>query len=211
MISELRETQKQSDLDQYHQQQQQQLNSSRIYSSPPDSPSYTPTPGLLNYELIDACADVFFIHLYPTMPVLDREQLQHIANEISSSLEAYCLCSALCAFILIQPGVPTPTNTGHEMITNPRMGQALMDEAMRVRKGLDFIESPTLESIITSFFLHGCGFGLNKHNTAWNHLREATGQAHSLGMQDEQTYLFGDVRINSQRRRLFWLLFATER
>ncbi len=143
------------------------------------------------------------------MPILDREQLQQIATEISTSLEAYCLSSAFCAFILIQPGIPT--NNSPELVTNPRMGQALMEEAMRVRKGLDFIENPTLESIVTSFFLYGCAFGLNKHNTAWNHLREATGQAHNLGMQDEQTYLFGDVRINTQKRMLFWLLFATER
>ena len=213
MISELRETQKQSDLAQY--QHQQHVNGGHAYGSPPGSPSYAPTPGLLSVELRKSCVEFFIAHMHPTMPILDREQLQHVVSEMCNSSEAYCLIVALCAFMLIQPGIPG--NANHvidqptESITSTRMGQALMDEAMRVRRGLDFIESPTVHSIITSFFLFGCGFGLNKHNTAWNHLREATGQAHSLGMQDEQTYLFGDLGENLHRRRLFWLLFVTER
>ena len=149
------------------------------------------------------------------MPILHREQLQQIISDSAGSLEAYCLITALCAFMLIQPGIVAKVNHALDQpadsVTNPRMGQALMDEAMRVRKGVDYIENPTVDSVIISFFLFGCGVGLSKHNTAWSHLREATGQAHSLGMQDEQTYLYGNVGENSRKRRLFWLLFVTER
>ena len=213
MISELRETQQHTDAAQNP--QPQQVNGSHTYGSPPESPSYTPTPGLLTHEVIESCAECFIAHMHPTMPILYREQLQQAVSEMCSSLEAYCLITALCAFILIQPGIPAKVShvldQPAEFITNPRMGQALMDETIRVRKSLDFIENPTVDSVITSFFLFGCGFGLNRHNTAWNHLREATGQAHSLGLQDEQTYLFGDAGENSQRRKVFWLLFVTER
>lgn len=86
-----------------------------------------------------------------------------------------------------------------------------MEEAVRLRKLIDYVESPSVTTVITSFFLFGCCFGLSKHNTAWFHLREATALAQLLGMQDQGTYMAGDSVDNSIRRRLFWLLFVTER
>lgn len=208
MISELRETRKESG---HVKQRQQQVDN----GNPPTSPAYAPTPGLLTPELMESCVDVFFTHMYPMMPILDPDQLQGIMAESSSSLEAYCLISAFCAFMLIQPGVAVKVihvvDQPTESVTDPHMGQALMDEATRVRKGLDYVENPTMKSVITSFFLFRCGFGLTRHNTSWNHLREATAQALNLSMQDAQTYLFGDAVENSRKRRLFWLLFVTER
>lgn len=213
MISELRETQKQSD--NVQQPQHHEINGNRGYASPPRSPTYAPTPGLLTQELIESCVDFFFTHMYPMMPILDHDQLQQIISESVGSLEAYCLISALCALMLIQPGIAAKVNNvgerPMEFVTHPQMGQALMNEATRVRKGFDYVETPTMESVITSFFLFGCGFGLTRHNTAWHHLREATGQALNLSMQDEHTYSFGDVAESSRKRRLFWLLFVTER
>ena len=207
VISELRETQKQSDL-------AQSQNEDAGYSSPPGSPRYAPTPGLLTPELINACAEFFFVHMYPTMPVLQRDQFQNILGIMGQSVEAYCLVTALCAFMLIQPGIASHVQTTDEptsSIINPKMGAALMDETVRIRKGYDYVENPTVHTVITSFFLFGSCFGLNKHNAGWFHLREATALAQILGMQDENTYLFGDLVENSRKRRLFWLLFVTER
>ena len=87
----------------------------------------------------------------------------------------------------------------------------LLDEAIRVRKGYDYIESPSIWSVITSFFFFGAHFCLDKHNTAWFHLREATTLAQIMGMQDENHYSQGDLIETSRRRRLYWLLFITER
>ena len=117
--------------------------------------------------------------------------------------------------MLIQPGTASKVGPALEepagSITNPRMGSAIWDEAVRVRKGYDYVENPTVNSVMTSFFLFGCCFGLSKHNAGSHYLREATGLAHSLGMQDEQSYVLGDLLENSRKRRLFWLLFVTER
>ena len=153
--------------------------------------------------------------MYPTMPILYRDQIQQTVADMNHSVDAYCLITAFCAFMLIQPGIVL--ETGHVVeeptssITNPKMGNALMEESVRMRKSLDYIESPTVNTIITSFFLFGCCFGLNKHNTGWLHLREATALAQILGMQDENTYSFDNVIETSRKRRLFWLLFVTER
>lgn len=214
MISELRETQKHLDHVQ-ERQQQHDVNDNRIYGSPPGSPTYAPTPGLLTHELVESCVDFFFTHMYAMMPILSHEKLQQIVRDSYGSMEAYCLTSALCAYMLIQPGIASKANQvadrSTESITSPQMGQALMDEAIRVRKGFDYVENPSVVSVITSFFLFGCGFGLIRHNTASNALREATGQALTLSMHDEQTYSIGDLVENSRKRRLFWLLFVTER
>ena len=149
------------------------------------------------------------------MPILYRDQIRQCAAEMGQSVEAYCLITAFCAFMLIQPGIVL--RTSHVLdeptssITNPKMGNVLMEESVRMRKDYDYVETPTVNTIITSFFLFGCCFGLNKHNTAWFHLREATALAQLLGMQDENTYMFDNVMETSRRRRVFWLLFVTER
>lgn len=211
VISELRETQKHTDL-----AYMMQDGSWSFHGSPPLSPTnYARASGLLSQDLIDGCTDFFFTHMYPTVPILDKGQVRHAVSDMSHSLEAYCLITSFLAFMLIQTGIVL--KTGRVMdepagsVTNPKMGNVLMEEAIRIRKGCEYIENPTVNTVITSFFLFGCCFGLNKHNTAWFQLREATALAQILGMQDENTYMFDDVVETSRKRRVFWLLFVTER
>ena len=149
------------------------------------------------------------------MPILDIKQVRSTMAEASQSIEAYCLLCSLAAFMMIQPGnEQKPASNSSRSVsptTNPALGVSLMEEAVRLRKLIDYVESPSVTTVITSFFLFGCCFGLSKHNTAWFHLREATALAQLLGMQDQGTYMAGDSVDNSIRRRLFWLLFVTER
>ena len=205
VISELRETQKQSDL----------AHEGKSHGSPPTSPTYARASNLLTDELIDGCTEFFFVHIYPTMPILYREQLRQTVAERGHSIEAYCLVTSLCAFMLIQPGIILKNNPILDIpatsITSPKLGSLLMEEAVRVRKGYDYIENPSVNTCITSFFLFGSCFGLNRHNNGWCHLREATALAQILGMQEESTYALGDIVETSRKRRLFWLLFVTER
>lgn len=165
--------------------------------------------------MIEVCIDFFFEHMYPTMPILHRARLQQMALGIDSSVEDYCLITSLCAFMMIQPGVKAPEGFGTRedsgATINLTTGTTLLDEVLRLRKGYEYIETPAGATVITSFFLFGCYFGLDKHNTAWFYLREATTLAQLLGMQDESNYMTGDPIECSRRRRLFWLLYVTER
>lgn len=208
VISELKETQKQTDLVQTSQ-------SCRSSGSPPSSPTFGRASNLLTNELVESCTEFFFLHMYPTMPVLYREQLGQAVAEMGHSVEAYCLITSLCAFMLIQPGIMLKISpildAAPGSFTNPKLGSILMDEAVRVRKCYDYVENPSVTTCITSFFLFGCCFGLHKHNNGWLHLRDATALAQILGMQDESTYAFDDITETSRKRRLFWLLFVTER
>ncbi len=198
VISELREAQRQSELAVKVERRLNGIDDGLPASS-------VMVMGLLSAEMVNACIEYFFASLYPTMPILHRESLQQAAMDIEGSLDNYCLFSSLCAFTLIQPGKKGPE------IDAVISGTTLLEETLRVRKSYNYVEHTTLATVTTSFFLFGCYFGLNKHNTAWFHLREATTLAHILEMQHEHTYQGGDKLESSRRRRLYWLLFVTER
>ncbi|KAL8825088.1 MAG: hypothetical protein Q9170_007933 [Blastenia crenularia] len=210
VISELRlrEGQKKAE----HRRQESMYN----YSSLTSSPSSPTLSGFLTRDLIEGCTDFYFAHMYPTMPILHNEQIFRLIAEMDSSVEAYCMLCSFCAFMLIQPGIESKAgyamkNLKGSISNNTSLGRILLEGALRRRKRYDYIESPSVNAVITSFFVFGCFFGLDKHNTAWFHLREATTLAQTIGMQDEKTYIGGDLAESTRMRRLFWLLFVTER
>lgn len=131
------------------------------------------------------------------------------------SAESFCLIASLCAYMLIQPNLQLPASIAAkadaEVAYSFNMGKDLLAETLEVRKTCNYVENPTLASVTTSFFLFGCHFCLEKHNTAWFHLREATTLALFLGMHQEDLYNGRDGVEDMLRRRLFWLLFVTER
>lgn len=175
---------------------------------------WAPTPGLLTTDVVEACIAFFFENMYPTMPILHRGRLQQQRQEMEKSLETYCLIASLCAFMLIQPGMKIVGVEGSDEDVaqdGTPSGRALVDEVLRVRKGYNYVDSPSVPSVITSFFLFGSYFCLDKHGTAWFYMREATTLAEMLGMGDESTYHTGEEIDCIRKRRLFWLLFLTER
>jgi hypothetical protein len=215
VISELREQNRQSVISSKAHARLLGLNAAHGLSSPPPcAPSLAPTPGLLTQELVAACVDFFFANMYPTLPILHRGKLEAQARFADRDLDTYCLLTSLCAFMMIQPGMPVPGDPlGLDSMpgANVMSGTMLMEETIRCRKGYDHLEAPTLGSLTTSYFLFGCYFGLDIHTKAWFHLREATTLACILGMNKEETYMTYDVIDSSRRRRLYWLLFVTER
>jgi hypothetical protein len=207
VISELRETQRATSLSAKVQSRLSGIN------SPPCIPSLQPNPGLLSSELAKESIEFFFANMYPIMPILNRQRLEQQALYQDQSLDTYCLLTSLCAFMLLQPGMVMPG--GDPLFEHPgasiTSSALLMEEAIRVRKGYDYTESPSLNTLCTSYFLYGCYYALEMHDKAWFHLREATTLAHMIGMTQEEKYLQFDNVDSSRRRRLYWLLFVTER
>ena len=207
VISELRETQRQTQL--AGQRQAFDLDDDSV------SPACFRRPGLLSMEMITACVEYFFTKLYPTQPILHRQKVGETIGLMDTSIEAYCLVVSLCAYMMIQPNMVLPSGAfdGLEIPpqSNVQVGHILTQELLRVRRSYDFIESPSAWTIITSFFLFGINFCLDKHNTAWFHLREATTLSQIMGLHDEASYNMPDFIESSRLRRLFWLLFVTER
>lgn len=209
VISELRETQRQTSLSAKVQ--------SRItgISNTPPSPTLAPTPGLLTPEMAKDCVDFFFAHMYSNMPILQRQRLEQQAMYVDNNLDTYCLLTSLCAFVMLQPGMGIPGGDPYGLDTMPGANivsaTLLTEETCRVRKAYEYLDSPSFNSLCTSYFLYCCYFGLDMHDRAWYHLREATTLVHMVSMNKEQSYLQYDGIEAARRRRLYWLLFVTER
>ncbi|MCJ1438343.1 hypothetical protein MMC27_007731, partial [Xylographa pallens] len=182
--------------------------------SPLGSPLSTRTPGLLPADTIQSCVSYFFENFYPTMPILDQGRMEQTLKELDTRTEAYCLIGALCSFVVIQPDFHVQTAGDRPRTSSVRRVFAqclrLVEETLRVWNGYDHKDSPTLTDVLIAFFLSAAYFGLEKANAAWIHLREAITLAQLLGMHDEATYKRGDVD-GDIRRRLFWLLYVSER
>ncbi|KAH6850410.1 hypothetical protein B0I37DRAFT_113645 [Chaetomium sp. MPI-CAGE-AT-0009] len=209
VINELKETQRQTSLSA---KLQGGMNGGA------SSPTLAPTPRLLTKETLKACIDFFFAHMYPTLPILDRQRLEQDAMYMDQHLDTYCLLTSLCSFVCLQPGMVMP-GAGMNDPFNPDMmfggnivtSTLLMEETIRVRKGYDYQASPTVNTLCTSYFLFAVHHGLEMQDKAWIHLREATTLTRIAKMHKEQTYMQYDSIDESRRRRLYWLLFVNER
>ncbi len=114
------------------------------------------------------------------MPVLHRHRLEQQALYMDANLDTYCFLTSLCALMMLQPGMAMPgaaadpfsldTMPGANIVS----GTVLLEETIRVRKGYDYLESPSLNALCTSYFVSSCYFALELHDKAWYHLREAT-------------------------------------
>lgn len=205
MISELRERQRRSSV------------SSTITSSatPPGSPSLSRTSNTISADLIDSCVEFFFANFYGTQPILERASLRQKILTMYDDAQAYCLVVSLCAYMLIQPNMQVPATllpgSSEAVGSATALGTTLIQDVLEVRRTLDLYENPSVDCVRSSFFLFGSYFCLEKHPTAWAYLRDASTIALLLGMHQEDAYQNIDPMEASLKRRLYWLLYVTER
>ncbi|KAF4628530.1 hypothetical protein G7Y89_g9619 [Cudoniella acicularis] len=151
------------------------------------------------------------------MPILDRDKTYATLLHLDESPEKYALFTALCAVIILQPEIlEEPSIPGHP-INHSTWNQNissddLIRETVRARQFCNYIESPTLTTVQTSFFLFAALFCLGKDNSAWFYIREAMTILQVLRLHEESTYTsLQDESQTAFSRRTFWLLFITER
>jgi hypothetical protein len=167
-------------------------------------------PNSINEANMIPWLDVYFDRLHPTVPVLSRSSLytRMMCQEHRKNTQFGAMLLSLCAFSLTQPIEINERATTSSRATQARL---MMHEATKMRSCCDFGENPTIEAVLTSFFLFGCLFGSNQHNAAWLRLREALDLASTLGLNDPESYrdLPGDEK--GQRLRTYLVLSITER
>lgn len=170
----------------------------------------------LSPDVIQRCVEFYYTRKYPIWPILPRNRINNAISQMSTNAEMYSMIVALCAAIISsqqpdpKPGSPPATFDGLP-ISCPSSDD-LVKEANRARQFCDYTETPSLFTVHTSFFLFGALFNLDKHNSAWFHLREAITLIQTLRFHDETTYLLPSMAADAiWARRMFWLLFITER
>ena len=175
-------------------------------------------PGIvdpLSKALINICVDYFFTYVYLSQPILHRQQIAEVVAQTETNIEAHCLVLSLCTYIMMQPNINIPPESFQCFDVPPpnafELGYGLLQKTICVRKSYNYVENPTVWTIISSFFLFESYSCLDRQDSAWFYLREATTLAQIIGMHDEMSYRTSDMIGNSQRRRMYWLLFVTER
>ncbi|KAM0429703.1 hypothetical protein ACHAPT_006309 [Fusarium lateritium] len=209
VISELRETQRQTSLAaKVHQ---------RLTGMPNTLPNYSPDPstGLLSNEFMKDCLRYFFDNVYGQLPILDRGLLEEHMQLMEQGRDVYCLMSALCAFVMLQPGMTMPASDSFNLELHPgatiAASQLLLDECIRVRKASDYHDAINHYVLATNFFIYACHFAMDNHDKAWFYLRETSTMMHMAGMHKEEFYTSLEHEDATRRRNLYWLVLMTER
>lgn len=171
-----------------------------------------PMPYRISGESFLPYIRLFFDHMFPIMPVIDRSvYLDHnlYATCNSWSPDTYCFLCALCAATIVQldASIPQPS----PLVPNKATDDFFAEECLRERKLYDYVDSASTLSIMTSFFLFAYYGNHEQHAKAWYYLQESITYCESLNLEDEQSYGKLDPVEAQWRRRLYWLLFITER
>lgn len=161
---------------------------------------------------------VFLKHLFPIMPVVSAEELLRDGNRPESlSAPRYAFITALCAATHIQlklDGVESVADMQYPTATDMMAEfteEFILSCALMAREQYDIIEDSGIDSLLSSFFLFAAYGNLDKHKHAWFYLSQCLSQSNALGLHSESTYLGLDPVDAEMRRRIFWILFVTER
>lgn len=173
----------------------------------------------LSPQILLAHVNVYLKYLFPIMPVVRGEELrvdsQH-PERLSPSRYAFLasLCAATHIQLKLDGANPIPDTVrlqsigdGHSLVS----GDKLLSEAVRARQECDPVEDISIETLLTSFFLFASYGNMDKQSHAWFYLCQATSMAFTLGLHRESTYAEFSPEEAEERRRVFWLLFITER
>ncbi|OQE47280.1 hypothetical protein PENCOP_c001G02845 [Penicillium coprophilum] len=180
-----------------------------------------PATRRLSPQILLVHVNIYLKYLFPIMPVVRGDQLRLDCQQPGQlSAQRYAFLASLCAATHIQLKLdgPTPVSDparlqnmsigdGHSLMS----GEDLLAEAVRARRDCDVLEELSTESLLTSFFLFASYGNLDRQDQAWFFLCQATSFAFTLGLHREPTYAECGVEEAEERRRVFWLLFITER
>lgn len=204
-----------------------QIPPPELVSSPDSTNSTVESPNAqalpharrLSPHILLAHVNVYLKYLFPIMPVVRGEELR-LDSQHPERLSArrYAFLASLCAATHIQlkldgaNPIPDPARLqsmgdGHSLVS----GDKLLSEAVRARQECNVVEDLSIETLLTSFFLFASYGNMDKQDHAWFYLCQATSMAFTLGLHCESTYAKLSVEEAEERRRVFWLLFITER
>ncbi|KAH7268993.1 fungal-specific transcription factor domain-containing protein [Fusarium redolens] len=216
--------------------QTDQLNA-QSFSSPPTNinpapqtepePEITTPPNDSTIDTGDLCKRMslslvahirlFQRFLYPIMPVVDDDILADATRLDDLPPSRYALILAICAATRMQLRLDKridncENDLNAEIPPEPRLtGDILVNLAENSLRQYSVIDDTTLDSVLVSFFLFASYGNLNDPRHAWFYLNQSITLAQSLDLTKESGYYGLPDDEREKRRRVFWLLFVTER
>lgn len=159
----------------------------------------------------------FMRRILPIMPVLNETEIMEDVQRFDKlPLPRQVLILSLCALTRIQLKRDQKTEAEEEVPVNtylhaPLTGRGILAAAKRLRRQFDIVDNVDLDAIVTSYFLFTAHGNLEEHRHALFLLNEAITMTFTLGLDNEETYASLPTGEREMRRRIFWLLFVTER
>ncbi|KAK4463069.1 hypothetical protein QBC42DRAFT_345890 [Cladorrhinum samala] len=173
---------------------------------PPLHPAGT-TPGIPTESLIVRLC-IYRLRLFPVWPIVAVEEVIGALNAEAKHDGTYVLAAALAAATMAQLKLDRFKDAD---INDSITAADFHNECLRRRGGLSSA-SASLDRIRTSFFLHIYHENQIPGGTeSLLYLREAITLAQIMGLHRPSSYLALDRTEDRLRRRILWLLFATER
>ncbi|UPK92496.1 hypothetical protein LCI18_003431 [Fusarium solani-melongenae] len=193
------------------------------------STGYEPSPFALQYPNFVPYVRIYLERLYSVFPVVDREFLSSLFNperqDAHIPVWLYAFLSALSAAVIVQlnvtdlkasdMGMSIENGYDHRTLVHESIPgfspQFFISQCMQARQQYAFIEEADEWTILTSFFLFVAHDNLIQPKSASYYLGEAIGFVEALRLGEPESYIGLDADTEQRRRRLFWLLFVTER
>lgn len=144
------------------------------------------------------------------MPVFDSNQVVQDCEQVETlSQSRYAFLLALCAATHLQLNIDVKQD--HGVLQRSEYGRVLVAEVLRALQEFDPIENLQIDSVLSSFFLFAAYGNMDQQDHAWFYLSQSISYAYALNLHREQTYGSLPPTEAELRRRVFWLLFITER
>jgi hypothetical protein len=160
----------------------------------------------INPVHLEPYLDIYHYKLFPVWPIVNKELLFAKLQAAEPDVCAYMLASSVCAATMVQ--LQLSAFGPCEDVLDPR---TMLSEIEDLRRQFDYRESPSVDFLATSFFMHVAYTNLGRLTTSTLLLREAVTIAYILNLHRPSHY---DEVIAIEREnhlRMFWILFITER
>lgn len=160
----------------------------------------------------------FLKYIFPIMPVVDGDELLTDAIRLDDLIPSrYAVIISLCAATRAHLKLDNAENSigdgpGANIPPEPQLTtEMLISMAESSLRQYNIIDDYSLDSILSSFFLFAAYGNLDNARHAWFYLNQSISLAQALDITRESGYINLPEGEREVRRRVFWLLFVTER
>ena len=160
--------------------------------------------------LVKPQLDVFFVRIFPMMPVFPPS---YTFSKLSDPNAIRCpdfvaMILSMCALSLIHPLM------SHEMVekvARAKKAKVLLDEACRLMARWDHGSNVTLEAVMAKYLMFGTLFELGHTGPARLRLKEAVHLGAEMCLDRVESYQGLEPLERKRRLRMYWVLAVTER
>jgi hypothetical protein len=171
-----------------------------------NGPQTSSWPFRINPVLLEPYLDIYHYKLFPVWPIINKDLLLAKLQAAEPDVCAYMLASSVCAATMVQ--LQLSAFGPCEDVLDP---SAMLAEIEDLRRRYDHRESPSIDFLATSFFIHVAYTNLGRLTTSTLLLREAVTIAYILNLHRPSHYDEITVMERESHLRMFWILFITER